>query len=105
MDLSVLSSATKSPALLVVSDPKTGTEDDHPETSKKQKQQNLEEVVAAKRLPRMPPWLSQNAQRVYKALASIIRLVGRAAGSGKSLLSRPLSLVLNTCLYFHCTKD
>ncbi|KAG0557818.1 hypothetical protein KC19_11G159100 [Ceratodon purpureus] len=83
MDLSVLSTASKSPALLVMSDPKTGTEDDHPETSKKQKQQNLEEVVAGKLLPRMPPWLSQNAQRVYKALASIIRLVGRAAASGR----------------------
>lgn len=104
MDLSVLSTASKSPTLLVMSDPKTVTEDDRPETTKKQKQQNLEEVVGAKLLPRMPPWLSQNAQRVYKALASIIRLVGRAAGSGKSLLSPPQSSVLNTCnLYAYHT--
>lgn len=87
IDISVLSTASKSPALLVMSDPKSGTGDDHPETSMKQKQQNLEEVVVAKLLPRMPPWLSPNAQRVYKALANIIRLVGRAAGSGKTLSS------------------
>jgi len=89
IDLSVLSTASKSQALLVISDSKTVTEDDQPETSKKQKQQKLEEVVAAEQLPRMPPWLSQVAQRVYKAIASIIRLVGRAAGSGKTLWYLP----------------
>lgn len=85
MDLSVLGTASKSQALLVISDPKAGAEDHQPEISKKHKQKKLEEVVAAEQLPRMPPWLSQIAQRVYKAIAIIIRLVGRAAGSGKTL--------------------
>ena len=105
IDLSVLSTASKSPALLVMSDTKTGTEDDHSEASKKQKQQNQEEVGTAKLLPRMPPWLSQNARRVYKALASIIRLVGRAAGFGIIILLITLStaeyLYLVNVSYFY----
>lgn len=90
IDLSVLSTAPKSQALLVITDPKSSAEDHQPETLKKQKHQKPEEVVAAEQLPRMPPWLSQTAQRVYGATASIIRLVGRAAASGNILCYRPL---------------
>jgi hypothetical protein len=50
-----------------------------------QKHERVEAIVAAEVLPRMPPWLSQSAHRVYKTLACIIRLVGGAAVSGESL--------------------
>lgn len=83
IDLSVLSTVPKSPALLAISIPTIGIEDEQLDTSQKQKEQKPEEVAPAHLLPRMPPWLSQNSQRVFKALASIIRLVGRAAGSGR----------------------
>jgi len=102
IDLSASSTTSKSQAVLVVSDPRTGTEDDQSEASKKQKQQKLEEVVAAEQLPRMPPWLSQIAQRVYKAIASIIRLVGRAATSGKSHWVLTTFAVVNTCSICMC---
>lgn len=90
INLTSLATSSKSRPLLVMSEIKTNAIDEETVLSKlpiqsEQKHERVEAIVAAEILPRMPPWLSQSAHRVYKTLACIIRLVGEAAVCGESL--------------------
>lgn len=88
INLSTLTTVSRSPPLLILLEPKSNAYGDHEEKSKslvssEKESQKVEAVGAREQLPRMPPWHTHSATRLYNTLACIVRLVGRAAISGQ----------------------